>query len=120
MDLATFSTMVMANPSIQSIPFDRFLLFLAIVTAIKNDILLMQPSDLSLSTVPDVLPGSVQSLLSYACGVPINTIVDCWSIFKHLAWHSEWTTSLLNVPLSVFREHGVSRGFSMLFIRTRA
>ncbi|KAG9316081.1 hypothetical protein JVU11DRAFT_3752 [Chiua virens] len=104
--------MVTANPSIQSIPFHSFLLFLAIIAAIKNDILVIQPSDQSPSAIPDILPQSVQFFLSHACGLPMDTIVDSWSTFRHLAWHDDLITSLLNVPLSAFHQHGVSHGFT--------
>jgi hypothetical protein len=113
MDLATFLTMVTAaNPLIQSIPFRDVLLFLATTTTIKNDILLIQLSNLSPSATPDILPHSIQNFLSQACGLPIDSIVDSWSMFRHLAWHGESTTSLLDTPLSIFDRHGILHGFS--------
>ena len=112
MDLGTFSTMITANPSIQSIPFHHFLLFLAIIGAIRDDILLIQPSNLLPSATPEVLPHSVQLFLLHACDLPIDAIVDSWSTFSHLAWHGESIMSLLNVPLSLFHQHGISCGFS--------
>lgn len=94
--------MITAHPSVQLIPFHDFLLFLATTAAIKNNILFIQPSNLLPSATPDILLHSVQLFLSHACHLPIDAIVDSWSIFRHLAWHGELIISLLNMPLSVF------------------
>ncbi|KAF8128416.1 hypothetical protein EV363DRAFT_1107765, partial [Boletus edulis] len=74
------------NPSLQSIPFNCLLLFLASTAAIKNDILLIQPFNYSAATTPKILPHSAQLFLSLVCGLSINTIVECWSTFKDLVW----------------------------------
>ena len=110
MDLGTLSTLVTVNPSLQSISLDRLLLFLASTAAIKNDILLIQPSDHSIATTPDILLYSVQSFLSHACGLSISMIVECWSTFKDLVWHCTKVTSHLDPPLSIFHNHGIPHG----------
>jgi hypothetical protein len=116
MDLATLSTHIMANPSLQSIPFDRLLLFLATTAAIKNNIALILPSDHSLAASPDVLPRSAQSFLADACGLSVDTIIQCWSAFKDIIWCSDQTRALLQAPPSTFHKHGIPHGFSMVYI----
>ena len=112
MDLGTLSTKVAANPSLSSMPLDGLLLFLASAAAIKNNILLLQPSDHSPDAAPDVLPRSAQAFLSQACNLPISNILGCWLTFKDIIWHANGVMSLLHAPLSTFHEHGTSRGFS--------
>ena len=113
MDLATLLTMITAHLSVQSIPFHDFLLFFATTTAIKNNILLIQPSNLSPSATPNILLHFVQLFLSRAYHLPIDAIVDSWSAFRHLVWHDESIISLLNVLLSVFDQYDISCGFSV-------
>lgn len=113
MDLAQLSAQITANPLLQSIPFNNLLLFLAAATTIKNDLALMQPSDHPLATPPDVLPRPAQYFLSDACGLSINTVLQCWSAFKDTAWCSDQPRVLLHALLSTFHEHGIPHGFSM-------
>lgn len=116
MDLATLSKLVTINLSLHSIPFNRLLLFLAITTAIKNDLLLMQPSDHPITTTPNILPYSAQSFCSDACGLSINTIIKCWSTFKNIVWHDTQVTSLLHPPPVIFCKHGIRHAFSKFFL----
>ena len=95
MDLAKFSAQITANPSLQSIPFDCLLLFLAAIIAIKNDLVLMQPSDHPLAAAPDVLLHPAQYFLSHACGLSVDTILQCWSAFNTIAWCSDQMHALL-------------------------
>ena len=99
MDLATLSVRI-TTPSLQPIPFDRLLLFLALGAAIKSDISLIQPSDHPLAVIPKVLLHSAQVFLSHACGLSIDTIILCWSAFKDLAWCSKETCALLQASTS--------------------
>ncbi|KAF8122966.1 hypothetical protein EV363DRAFT_1549749, partial [Boletus edulis] len=112
MDLATLSACITANPSLQAISFDRLLQFLALVTAIRSDIALVQPSDHSPAATPEVLPHSAQVFLSHACGFSIDTVIQCWSAFKHLAWHSDETCALLRASPSTFHVYGIPHGFT--------
>ena len=84
MDLAKLSTQITANPSLQSIPFNCLLLFLAMTAAIKNDIILMQPSNHPLAATPDILLCPVQYFLSHACGLSVDTVLQCWAAFKNV------------------------------------
>ena len=119
MDLATLSVRITANPSLQPIPFDCLLLFLALSAAIKSDISLIQPFDHPLAAIPEVLPHSAQVFLSHACGLSIDTIILCWSAFKDLAWCSEETRALLQASTSTFHVHGIPHGFSAYMLISR-
>ena len=113
MDLGKLATVIVANPSLHTITLDRLLLFLASIAPLKNDILLMQPSDHTIASPPAILPGSVQAFLSQACGLPTNVIQDLWSTFKNVTWQDSGTSGVLFAPLSTFHTHGVPYGFSM-------
>jgi hypothetical protein len=113
MDLGKLAMAIVANSSLQTITLDRLLLFLASITPLKNDILLMQPSDHTIASPPAILPGSVQSFLSQACGLPTNVIQELWSTFKNVTWQDSGTSSVLCAPLSTFHAHGAPYGFSM-------
>jgi len=119
MDLATLSARIAANHSLQLIPFDCLLLFLALITAIKSDIALIQPSDHPVAATAKILPHSAQVFLSDACGLSINTIVQCWSAFKDLAWCRDETRALLQASPSTFHVHGIPHGFSVYMLISR-
>ncbi|KAN0096936.1 hypothetical protein V8E55_001382 [Tylopilus felleus] len=76
----------MPNPSLHTVPLDRLLFFLASIAPLKNDILLMQPSNHTIVSPPAILPVSVQSFLSQACSLPTDVIQELWSTFKNVAW----------------------------------
>ena len=113
MDLAALAATVTANPSLHPVPFDQFLLFLASIAPLKNDILLLQPSDHLPDDAPEVLPRSVLAFLSQACSLPTRNIQECWSTFKDIAWHSNdaLSPSLHCIPL-MFHKHGLQHGLS--------
>ena len=119
MDLATLSTASQVNPSLQSVPFECLLLFLASVAAIKNNIVLLQPSDQSPGLAPAVLPRTAQAFLSAACGLSVGTILESWSVFKDLAWGSDSFASLICPPLPIFHQHGIPHGYSMSTLNCR-
>lgn len=112
MDLAALSKTVSLNLSLQPISLDQLLLFLASTAAIKNNNLLIQPSNYSMASTPAILPYLAQSFLSHACGLSISTITECWSMFKDLVWHGTKAMSLLNPSLLIFHTYGISHGFS--------
>lgn len=114
MDLATFAAQITANPTLQSIPFESLLLFLAATATIKNDLTLMQPSDHPLNAIPDVLPRPAVYFLSNACDLSVDTVLQCWSTFKDTVWcTSDQPCVILQALPSTFHEHGIPHGFSM-------
>ncbi|KAF8545563.1 hypothetical protein OG21DRAFT_1429077 [Imleria badia] len=115
MDLGKLATVIVANPSLHTIPLDRLLLFLASIAPLKEDILLMQASDHTIGSPPVILPTSIQSFFSQACGIPINVIQQLWSTFKDVAWHDLAVSSLLSTPLSTFHTHGLPHAGRTLY-----
>ena len=111
MDLAALATMIIANPFLGLMPFDKIFLFLASIPPLKNDILLLQPSDYHLDDTPEILLHSVLAFLSQVSSLPSHSILECWSAFKHIAWHSDDLLSLQCIPL-VLHKHGLQHGFS--------
>lgn len=115
MDLGILSTVISANPSLQSISLNNLLLFLSTAARLKNDILLGQLSDQPPSVPPEILPIAAQHFLSHACDLPLTTVPTCWSVFKDIIWNDAQVTSILCPPVSTFHDHGICHGFSMSF-----
>ena len=112
MDLSILSTIVSKTPPLQSVSLENLLLFFACTAGLKNDILLVQPSNHAAVTTPDVLPSAVQSFLSQACHMSPNTVTSCWMIFKDMVWQSDSVTALLRSPSESFQGYGHLHGLS--------
>ncbi|KAG9308618.1 hypothetical protein JVU11DRAFT_11726 [Chiua virens] len=112
---------VARHPSLRSVDLNQLLLFFAVASSLKDDILLIQPSEHCPTEPPIVLPSSLEHFLSAVCKIPVTTIRDCWNIFKDVLWPGEahsgslhGISSILHAPLSLFEEQGLLFGFGEL------
>ena len=62
---------------------------------VKNDIILMQLSNHPLAVTPDILPHPAQYFLLHACGLSMDTVLQCWAAPKDILWCSDEMHTLL-------------------------
>ena len=115
MDLAQLASLVVNNPSLQAIHLNQLLLFFAVISSLRDDLLLIQPSEHAPTVLPAVLPSSAEVFIASACKIPRNMIQDCWDLFKDVLWHANSPNDIgdiLQAPHRVFEDCGLSSGFS--------
>ncbi|EDR07736.1 uncharacterized protein LACBIDRAFT_298235 [Laccaria bicolor S238N-H82] len=74
--------------ALNTLTLSNLFCFVSYASCLKDDILLPQPSPVSPSTAPDLLPASIQKFLASACGFSEATTERCWSILKDTIWNS--------------------------------
>jgi hypothetical protein len=85
--------------------------FTLAAAAVKNDILLTQPSDNPSDNPPAVLPPSIINLLSRMCDLPAHMIESLWDSTKVAIWHEDEFSKPAETREAMFREHGEDMGF---------
>lgn len=94
--------------------------FILLVSRLKNDILLAQPSSVDESDPPDVLPPTIMTFLQNSCSISEECVNSCWQMLKSTVWlrmKGEEPEDGHGV-LEDFAKHGHSRGLctSLLYI----
>ncbi|KAG9308182.1 hypothetical protein JVU11DRAFT_12385 [Chiua virens] len=109
------------HPSLQSVDLNQLLLFFAVASFLKDDILPIQPSEHCPTEPPIILPLSLEHFLLAVCKISVTTIQDCWNIFKNVLWPGEvhsgsshGISSILCAPLSLFEGQGLLFSFGEL------
>src|SRR5277367_732434 len=85
--------------------------FTLAAAAVKNDILLAQPSDHPSDNPPAVLPPSIINLLSRMCDLPAHMIESLWDSTKVAIWHEDEFSKPAEIKEAMFREYGEEIGF---------
>jgi hypothetical protein len=96
MDLAQLASLVVNNPSLQAIHLDQLLLFFAIASSLRDD-LLIQPSEHASAVPPIVLPSSAEVFIASACKIPLDTVQACWNVFKDVLWHADFPNGICEI-----------------------
>ena len=84
--------------------------FIRQLVLVKNHIILVQPASISPSSPPDYLPSSVIEFLAVSVELDPEAVVQCWDVFKHLAWDSGYMAVLEENPRDTSRCFGDSFG----------
>lgn len=84
--------------------------FISLVSRLKDDILLAQPSSESVdeSDPPDVLPPTIMTFLQTSCSISEDCVNSCWQVLKSTVWLHMKTEE--DGMLDDFAKHGHSYG----------
>lgn len=98
------------HPILQGLGLDKILQFLRLSSYLKNDILLCQPSHVSVDYAPEILPPSIAAFLSGATGIALGDIDSCWDVLKDDAWEYPSLQTITRDDEDAFINHGWARG----------
>ena len=92
--------------------------FISLVSRLKNDILLMQPSSVDDSDPPDVLPPTIMTFLQASCSISEECVKNCWKMLKSTVWLHTKAQGREDGVFEDFAKHGHSRGLcvSLLYV----
>jgi hypothetical protein len=105
--------LVQAHPILKDLSLNQTFSFLRLCSNLKNDILLVQPLSVPITSAPSILPASIADFLAESIGIPKEYMMDCWSIFKDEAWSMSPSVEMIAVDEQMFRSNGWKRGISM-------
>jgi hypothetical protein len=92
----------------------KILSFISMASALKNDILLVQPPSVSLACAPGVLPPAISHFLAEALGLSAETTKLFWDTLKDEVWrYPEAGEDIVDLERA-FRDHGWKRGLTSL------
>jgi hypothetical protein len=66
----------------QSLKWKQIVDFVTFASRLKDPILLAQPTGVSVTKAPDVLPPSVATFLGGSCNLTPSAVEHCWKILK--------------------------------------
>ena len=84
--------------------------FMTYAAHLKDDILLVHDATHSPEVAPPLLPTSIQSFLSCACGLSSDTIDLCWSATKDTIWSNPRFSRIGYIDPHDFEVHGYRYG----------
>ena len=94
----------------------KILSFIRMASALKNDILLVQPPSVSLACAPGVLPPAISHFLAEALELSAKTTKLFWNTLKDEVWgYPEAGEDIFELKRA-FRDHGWKRGLSKLIL----
>lgn len=92
----------------------QIFLFLRQVSLVKNEIILAQGCSMTPATPPPQLPPSIVSFLAVSINLDEELVVQCWQVFKYLAWNSDYMETMNEDPSDAFRRLGHPFGLRTL------
>jgi hypothetical protein len=92
--------------------------FISLVSRLKNNILLAQPSSILNESDPaDVLPPTIVTFLQTSCSISEDCVTSCWQVLKSTIWLNMKTEEdSLSTIFDDFAKHGHSRGLCASFL----
>ncbi|KAG9314694.1 hypothetical protein JVU11DRAFT_5501 [Chiua virens] len=117
MNLASLASLVASSPAVHGITVNQVFLFLAIASSMKDDLILILPSEQPPMVPPTLLPPSAVRFIASACKIPPVAVQECWTLFKNIIWQASAPNHFGDVTLraraSVFEQHGLPSGFTI-------
>ena len=77
------------SPEQPTVSINQLLKFIGYVTQLKDVILLAQPADYSQAKCRPVLPPTVHTFISHACGLHSNQVDQFWIALAPTAWNTD-------------------------------
>jgi len=85
--------------------------FILCASALKNDIILAQPSQHSSNEPPLLLSPAVATLLSRVCNISENTVTACWGLLREVVWYEHDFVDPVRMREVLFQKFGHDLGF---------
>ena len=99
------------HTSSPGVTLERLTSFVTLVSQLKNEILLAQPSTHPVLASPAFLPPSVVRFLSQACGIDEVAVAHSWDILRDLIWMDASPLHGSGGVEAIFQKHGHALGF---------
>ena len=100
--------------SMSSITLHQLFVFITVISRVKNDIILTQPTYLSDSTPPAFLPPVIVSFLADCCQLTTDEVEHTWGTLKATVWCN--VSDYHQGPRGgIFAKYGHERGLSECF-----
>ncbi|KAF8143193.1 hypothetical protein K438DRAFT_2029721 [Mycena galopus ATCC 62051] len=74
------------DPQLKDLSLTHLFTFIRLLSVIKNDIVLCQPTSIATDTVPLSLPPVVHEFISNAADVPFDSVPKLWPFLKDEVW----------------------------------
>ena len=95
-----------------SLMLPQILSFVRLASALKNDIILVQPPSALPSSAPTSLPPAICNFLENALGITLEATLICWKSLKEEVWTYPTTEQEVFELEVAFRDHGWKKGIS--------
>ena len=87
--MATLDNLALAtlNARCPDLTINQVFRFISLAIKLKDDIILVQPSSVSVSEPPEILPPTTMVFLQRSCEMMEEYVIDCWNILKLIIWY---------------------------------
>lgn len=100
------------HPVLYNLSVKQVTVFIRLAACLKRDIQLpLPPAQSTSSSVPDILPTSIEQFLSKAIKIPVRCVGHMWDVFKDDVWAAS-PQLFFDEDLALFKEYGWTHGLS--------
>ncbi|TCD60958.1 hypothetical protein EIP91_009254 [Steccherinum ochraceum] len=102
-----------AHDLLQALSFETVHRFVVDLALMKNDIILVQPHDISPEHAPPELPPSVKDFIGRLLSLTPEQVSSCWNVLSELVWNDDLVRTLKMTSREALELHGAySRGLA--------
>ncbi|KAJ7233808.1 hypothetical protein C8J57DRAFT_1532130 [Mycena rebaudengoi] len=109
-----FFDILRADLVLRDLDFRQILSLTHLLSLLKNDILLAQPSQVNIVAPPLVLPPAIVKFISDTTNLSEDNIKSCWAALKEEVWVLPTPAKFSAKEEDQFRVHGWKCGLSKL------
>lgn len=91
--------------------YDSLVTFVDLIQHLKPTIVRIQR--LFHAAPPETLPANVHDFIAASLGISDEDVKRAWHVLRHIAWDHHSTKQSAHALMSLFLQHGISRGLGM-------
>jgi hypothetical protein len=104
---------------LDGLTWEQVVRFVTLASNVKNDIILTQPTFVSDSEPPDVLPPSIVAFLGDGCELTPTYVENCWKVMKGVVWSAPPRDLIESTFQATFTQYGHQYGLGTLWTSLR-
>lgn len=98
------------HPELRDLSYIAVAHFDRCVSMLKDDILLPEPHNCHVTTIPNILPSVITTLFSRFFDIFCDTVDVLWDVVKHIAWTLPADSEEHKIIETMFQHHGQDLG----------